>query len=377
MKPLIFIFINCFLLACQSHQDSNDKNLSSNPIFHDFNQPIDFKALEASHISEATESIKSMTDQELNKIFEISNDQWTFENTMLALDNLYDKFGAVQRSIYLMAYTNPDSLIRTHALEANVTLEQYLNKVQLSENLYQAVKSYSQSDEVKDLSGPKAKFVKETVEGFERNGFALSREDREKLKTINDQLAEIGNEFSGNIAAYQDHLVVSENEITGLPDDYKNKHRQEDGTYKIGLSYPAYQPFMKYSTSDEARKKLYFKFRNRAADNNLEVLQNLLRKRKEMVNLLGHDTYAAYRLQNRMAKSPEIVWEFEKNLVKEVRKKAQIDYQELLNTKKSIENIRQREVFFNFFCIQVIFFLQQDVTVIAAFPHIYNFRIFR
>ncbi len=115
--------------------------------------------------------------------------------------------------------------------------------------------------------------MKETVEEFERNGFALPKEKRDELKIIQDKLSDLGIQFDSNISSYQDFLFVDEKQIDGLPDDYKNQHRLEDGTYKIGLEYPSYVPFMKYSKSDEARKELTKKYKNTAADKNLDVLK--------------------------------------------------------------------------------------------------------
>src|SRR5690606_33551331 len=125
-------------------------------------------------------------------------------------------------------------------------------------------------------------------------------------------------------------LIVGEADMAGRPDDYKQARRQPDGTYKIDLSYPSYRPFMRYSKSDRARKALYTKFYNRAADTNLDLLRRLLQKRRRMARLLGYNTYAEWRLEDRMAMTPAAVWEFEENLIKSVKPKAEADYQELL-----------------------------------------------
>ena len=205
-------------------------------------------------------------------------------------------------------------------------------------DLYKAIKAYSESDEAKNLSGFKAKFVKETVKDLERNGFALSAEDREKLKAIKDEISTIGNEFNKNIATYQDHLIIKEEDMTGLSDDYKKTYKQEDGTYKIDLSYPSYRPFMKYAEKESLRKQLYIKYLNRASEKNLDVLEKLITKRQEMANLLGYETYAAYRVADRMAKTTEKVWNFEKELRQKIKPKAIKDYDKLLSLKRSIDN---------------------------------------
>ncbi len=123
--------------------------------------------------------------------------------------------------------------------------------------------------------------------------------------------------------------------LTVLQEDYKNARRQEDGKYKIDLTYPSYIPFMKFSNSESARKKLYTLYNNRASAKNPEVLIKVLILRQQMAELLGFKTYAEYRTGDRMAKTPQTVWDFENNLVDKLKEKAQMDYDELLSVKRA------------------------------------------
>ena len=335
MKKVLLLIIAVLVLSCTSEKKLEFKNTTKNPLLTEFNNVIDFAALEADDVSEATTIIQERIDAMLAAIIAIDDKDRTFDNTMLALDDLYTAYDFVGSTISLVSETHPDSLIRSNAQNSNITLSQYGNKLSLNEELYKAIKSYSLSEEAKELTSYKAKFVKEKVESFERNGFALSKEGRDQLKIINDELAKIGNAFDQNRTSYKDFLIVSEEEMDGMPEDFKTARKQEDGTYKVDLSYPSYRPFMKYSTSDSARKALYMKYMNRATPDNIEVLQNLLIKRKEMAELLGHRSFAAYRLESRMAKTPETVWEFETKLKTDLTPKATSDYEEVLAIKQS------------------------------------------
>lgn len=332
MKKLILLLLIGLVLSFQPKSD----NL--NPIYNAFNEPINFAAITADDIVKATASVQNETDESMNQIIQVADGQRTFENTFRAMDDFSANLSDVYAVIYLLSSTHTDSLIRNTALEARVTLGQYANKISLNEDLYKAAKKYSDSEAAKSLQGYKAKFVKETIEEFERNGFALSPEKREKLKAINDEISVFGNKFNENISTFKDHLLVSETEIDGLPEDYKKARIQEDGTYKVDMSYPSVRPFFRLSNSEAARKELTMKYNNRAFPDNIDVLQNLLKKRLEMAELLGHDSYAAYRLQGRMAKTPETVWEFETSLKDALKEKSQKDYDELLEIKRSREN---------------------------------------
>ncbi|MCW8805604.1 MAG: Zn-dependent oligopeptidase, partial [Ignavibacteriaceae bacterium] len=305
------------------------------PLPGKFNQPIQFSNLTPEYIKQATDASINQAKESLDKLYAIPKEKRTFDNTMLELDNIYNNAGNVANSVNLMSNVHPDDAVREQATESNSVFDKFFNSVQLDENLYRAVKDYSESAEAKSLNGYKAKFVEETVRDFERNGFALSKEGRDKLKDINDKISDLSIMFQQNIAKVDDYLIVDDAQIEGLQEDYKNARRTEDGKYKIDLSYPSYRPFMKYSESEETRKELYSMYNNRAAKSNLEVLIKVLMLKKEMAELLGFKTYAEYRVGDRMAKLPQNVWDFENNLVDKLKEKAQIDYDELLMVKRA------------------------------------------
>src|SRR5690606_17392700 len=333
----IFVAFATLLAACSAHQESPRPYLvvAGNPLFNEFNKPIDFKSVTADHIRQAADTVISYARAELQRLYAIDDDDRTFDNTMLYLDDIGNDVDRIASTIYLLGSTHPDSLVRTTAQQKSTELEKFGNEISLSDDLYNAVKAYSQSAEARTLTGYKERYLRERVEAFERNGFALPKELRDSLRSIMDDISEIGTAFNRHIAAYQDELILREADMEGLPEDYKQARRQPDGTYRIDLSYPSYLPFMKYSKSDRARKALYIKYYNRAADTNIDLLRRLLQKRQQFARLLGYKTYAEWRLEDRMVLTPENVWEFEENLIKSVRPKAEADYQELLAVRRA------------------------------------------
>jgi thimet oligopeptidase len=333
MKRVTIFFI-LLIVSAQLTGFAGDKK-SNNPLLQGYNEIIQFSTLSAGDIVEATEASIQEARKSLEKLYSIPEEKRTFNNTMLGLDNIYNNVENVYGSISLMGSVHPVDEIRDLANESISEFAKFYNEIQLDENLYRAVKEFSTTDEAKQLAGYKAKFVKETVEDFERNGFALSKEKREELKIINDKLSDLSIKFQQNIAEVDDYLIVNESEIDGLPDDYKKSRVLEDGNYKIDLSYPSYIPYMQFSKSDKARKELYTMFRNRAADDNLEILSKVLVLRKGMAQMLGYNTYAEYRVGDRMAKTPQNVWDFENGLIDKVKEKAKIDYDELLEVKRT------------------------------------------
>ncbi len=337
MKKTFQLFIlSCLItyLPIFASDNNSHSGKSNNPLLCEFNGIIPFAELTADNIKEATEISIKEARESLAKLYTISKEQRNFDNTMLELDNIYNKVSNVYGPVYLMGSVHPDDAARNRAEESKAEFAKFFNEIQLDENLYRAVKDYSETAEAKSLTGYKARFVQKTVEDFERNGFALSKEKRDELKIINDKISDLSILFQKNIAEVDDYLMVNESEIDGLQHDYMSTRRTEDGYYKIDLSYPSYVPFMKFSTSDSARKELYSMFLNRASAKNPEILIKVLMLRKQMAELLGFKTYAEYRVGDRMAKLPQNVWDFENNLIEKLKEKARMDYDELLTIKK-------------------------------------------
>jgi len=220
-----FTFKLTFLIALTAFLFTTDICLSQNqdgdPLPGKFNQPIQFANLTADFVNQATENSIKEARESLAKLYTIPKEKRTFDNTMLELDNIYNNVGNVYGSVYLMSNVHPDDAIREQAVECNAQFAKFFNEVELDENLYRAVKDYSESNEAKSLTGYKARFVQKTVEDFERNGFALSKEKRDELKAINDKLSDLSIMFQQNIASVDDYLIVDDAQIDGLQEDYK------------------------------------------------------------------------------------------------------------------------------------------------------------
>jgi len=232
-----------------------------------------------------------------------------------------------------MSATHTNEKIRDEGMESSRQIQKYITDLSLNEELYNAVVAYTKSKEAQQLTGYKKKFLKDTLLDYKRSGFSLPKEKRDVVKKIFNELSDLGLAFSKNIADFQDTLFVTEEEIRGLPENYKKERQQKDGSYAIDMSYPSYVPFMDFSESGEARKNLKYKFNNRATDTNLEILNNIIRKRRELVSVLDYSTYAEYRTEDRMAKNPQNVWGFENDLRNKLRPKGEMDIAEMLKIK--------------------------------------------
>lgn len=308
--------------------------MQKNPLLHIGDHHINFTSITEKDIDSATRFIIKETRKQIERIAGLKEKR-DRENTLRPYDDAFDFLNSTYSYIYLLAYVHQSEAIRNQCQSSIAGIGKFLNEIGLYEPIYQALKDLTTSDTYKELKPHEKRYLDKQIEDFERNGLALPPEKREELKKIKDKISDLSILFSSNISEYSDHLIVNEDQMTGLPDDYKEERLEDDGTYKIDLSYPSYIPFMKYSESEEARKKLLFKYLNRAAEQNLPVLDELISERNKESKLLGYPNYASHSLEDKMAENPEKVWHFLNDLSTKVNAKANADYERLLFKKKN------------------------------------------
>jgi thimet oligopeptidase len=312
--------------------------VKNNPLLPAFNQQIDFQSASAMDIKEATDKAMSEGKESLEKIYAIPEGKHNFNNTIQAFDDLYNKVSLVDGIMGIFSNASADSAIRTAGQEGEQVLDKFISDMGLDEKLYKAFKDYSFSTEAKQLKGWQKKFLTESLENFERNGFALSADKRLELQKINNRIIDLGLEFDKNIAAYKDQLLVSEEDMKGLSEDFIKSRKKDGDKYIITLDGPSYSTFMKYAESEPMRKALYIKYNNRASDKNLDVLKQLLTERHLKAKLLGFSSYGAWQTASRMVKNTETVWAFENSLIARVKEKTAQDINELLQVKRKYLN---------------------------------------
>ena len=330
----VCLFISFILVAFTSLSQP----VKNNALLPAFNQEIDFQSASAIDIKEATNEALKEGKTSLEKIYTIPKGKHNFKNTIQAFDDLFNKVLLADGIMGIFSNASADSAIRTAGQEGEQTLDKFISDLGLDEKLYKAIKDYSFSPEAKQLKGWQKKFLTESLENFERNGFALNADKRLELQQINNRIIDLGLEFDKNIAAYKDQLLVSEQDMKGLSDDFIKSRKKEGDKYIITLDGPSYTAFMKYAQSEPMRKALYIKYNNRASDKNLDVLKQLLTERQKKAKLLGFSSYGAWQTASRMVKNTETVWAFENSLIAKVKEKTAQDINELLQVKRKYLN---------------------------------------
>lgn len=277
---------------------------------------FDYSAVTADSIGPELETTIEQADKTLDAMVAVEKPR-TFANTMLPLEQI----GALTsdasgRGIFL-ANASPDEEVRNAARAAEGRLSSWAVDLVMRRDLYEAVRAYAGTDDAASLEGEERRTLEHWQRDLRRAGHELSEEARQELKELNQRLVDLGIEFSKNIAEYQDALIVTPEDLDGLPEHYLAtlEPGDEDGTYKVTMAYPHVIPFFENATRRDLREQLRFKFNSRAAETNPPILEEATRLRRRIAELFGLPSWQHRVLEERMAKDPKAVSDFYDDLI--------------------------------------------------------------
>lgn len=267
-----------------------------------------------------------------NAIVAVPDGQRNYENTLGALDDLYANLEIDANFTMFLAYVSPIPQERAAGQRAEQEFGDFLIDLMNREDLYRAIQAYAKTSP--KLEGERKKALEETLRDFRRAGMELPPEKRQELANLKKEITKVGIEFDKNIRSDETRVPLTKAELSGLPEDFLATLTQSGGVYLVDLSYPSYVPIMTYCDNPDTRHKLWLEYKRRGGKKNVETLEQMLKLRAQAAELLGYKTTADYETEVRMAKDAKSVQDFYAKLRPLVRKKAEIDRDELAAVKK-------------------------------------------
>jgi Zn-dependent oligopeptidase len=300
---------------------------------------IDFAKLTPDQIVAACERAMAECDAAIDRIVATPEAARTFENTFVALESAMDIVVQTSGTYGFMAYVSDNDQLRETARDWEEKLSKYAVELGFREDLYNAVKQFAASAEAKSLTGDEARLIERTLRDYRRNGFELPKEKRALVQELNQRLVELGTEFRRAIDTWDDGVLATREQLAGMPDRWIDalKTVEEGGVtkYRVSLDYPEIMPFMENGESAELRKELFIKNQNKGGEPNVGVLEEAIRVRNQIATLLGYDSWAAYVVEKRMAKTRSNVDDFLRDLQAKVNIKAGADMEALSRQKQA------------------------------------------
>ena len=261
----------------------------------------------------------------------------TFANTLVALESAADYIGQASGAYAFMAYVAVDDALRETARAWDEKLSKYAVELSFREDLYAVVKEYAATPEAQGLAGDEERLLERALRDYRRNGFELPKEQRERVQASMNRLVELGTEFRKAIDTWEDAIIVERHDLAGMPDRWIDglKTVDEGGVtkYRVSLDYPEIMPFMDNGDSGYWRRELFLKNQCKGGKPNVAVLEEAIKVRGEVAALLGYDSWAAYVVEKRMAKTREAVEGFLRDLARKLQPKFTADMEALSGAK--------------------------------------------
>ncbi len=324
MIPVIFCVFNTPAYSQQP--------VTENPLLVHSNHPIVWDKVNADVIRNAVEQVVRLSDKRVKNIIEAVNPGTGPGSTLFALDLLFYDITDLDMKMQLISNSNPSDSTRNAAERGDQVLTDYQTALSLNEPLYKTIKAYNlQSGS--SLKPNQKKFIQEQIQYLENNGMKLDSVGRKELQAIKDKITLLGIEFDRNIGTSRDSLRFSETDLQGIPENLKLKWKRPNGEYILYINAPNAEDISKYAISDATRRQMFYRYNNRAYPKNIAVLDSLLYYRKQYAGKLGYNSYAAYKLTDKMAGVPQAVWNFEYGLAEKLAPKVTSDLASLRSIK--------------------------------------------
>jgi peptidyl-dipeptidase Dcp len=318
LKPIALLFCIATIVSC--NQSKEKDKLTQNVLLQEWTGPYQgVPAFDKMELEALKPALEKGMEMQLNEIDEITanTDTPTFENTILplekagaALDRVFTYYG-----IWSANVSSPE--FRKIQAEMSPVLSEFRSKISQNEALFKRIKTVYDNSLETPLPNEEQRVVQLIYERFAMNGANLDTEKKKRYAAIDKELSSLYTKFGNNILADEENYVVylTKDQLGGLSDGMIKSmakvaaDKGHKGKYAVPNTRSYMSPFLTYSTERELRKQVWTNYYSRGDNNdefdNKEIIAKILKLRKERVGLLGYDNYGAWRLQNRMAKTPE------------------------------------------------------------------------
>lgn len=315
MKKLILIVITILTAS----------NLYSqfNPLLEEYGTPFNvppFEKIRNEHFLPAFREGIKLQSEIIESI--VSNPEApNFENTILALEYSDYRISEVGGVFYNLLSSSTSPELQKIASEIAPELSSHNDNIYLNEKLFEKVKAvYKQGA---NYANPEqVKLLEEIYKKFVRGGSDLDETKKARLREINKDLSLLSLKFAENLLAETNGyklIIEDKKDLSGLPQSLIDaaaetaKKNNLEGKWVFTLHNPSLIPFLQYADNRQLREKIWRAYSSRGNNNNAndnkEVITNILNLKLEKAKLMGFNTTADFILDDCMAKTPANVFD--------------------------------------------------------------------
>jgi len=260
-----------------------------------------------------------------------------FANTITALERSGRLLAKVSAVFYDLVSAHSNPAILEIDKEVSLRMARHWNPIMMNAVLFGRIAMLHEKRAALGLTAEETRLLERTYTRFHRAGAGLDEAAKARMAEINERLAHLGTAFSHHLLGDEQDwfMELGEDDRGGLSDSFvatakaAAEERGMAGKAIMTLSRSFVEPFLKSSTRRDLREKVFKAFTARgdngnANDNNATIVE-ILELREEAAKIMGFATYAAYRLEDSMAKTPEAVRSLLERVWKPARARALAD----------------------------------------------------
>ncbi len=309
--------------ACNSSKKSDVADAAPNPFFTEYTTPFGvppFDKIEVAHYKPAFEKGMEEQKKEIDAI--VNNpEEPTFENTIVALDRSGELLTKVMYAFSGQSSVNTTDEIQALEQELYPVLSAHSDDISLNPALFTRVKVVYDKQASMNLNKEQKKLLEETYKGFVRGGANLDADKQARLRELNEKISVLELTFGQNVLKETNafKLVVDNKEdLAGLPESLIAAAAETaaadsmEGKWIFTLHNPSVMPFLQYADNRALREKIFKAYINRGnngnGNDNKNVVKELVAARLDKAKLLGYEDFAAFVLDENMAKSEKNVY---------------------------------------------------------------------
>ncbi len=291
---------------------------SGNPVLGDWQAAFglpDFAAVRPDHYRAAFDRALAANRAEIDVI---ASDKAapTFDNTIAALERGGQDLSRVSNLFFVLAGADTGEALEAVEREVSPLLARHGNALYLNRALFARIDDLYRRRASLSLSDEQARVLDRYHTRFRRAGAALDQLAQDRLAAINERLASLGTQFGQNVLADEKSwtLTLEEADLAGLPEFARDnaraaaEERGHAGKYVMTLGRSSAETFLQFSARRDLREKLFQAWIKRGENggpaDNRAIIAELVALRAERAKLLGFASFADYRLDDQMAKTP-------------------------------------------------------------------------
>ena len=313
------------LASCSTKNEPKTEAEPKNPFLTEYTTPFQvppFDQIKNEHYLPAFEAGMKEQLAEVEAI--IGNAETpTFQNTILPFDKSGETLDRVSNVFFNLneCLTN-DEMIKI-AETVLPLLSKHSDSIMMNPKLFERIDYVYQHLNEMGLDDQQIRVVEKYEQDFVRNGAALPADKQEELSKINEQLSTLSLQFGNNLlkenAGYK-LIIENETDLAGLPQTSIDAAAEQakadsiEGKWVFTLSKPSLIPFLQFSERRDLREQMYKAYYNRGDNNNAndnkQLINEMVKLRVQKAKLFGYDNYADYVLAVNMAQDSKTVDKF-------------------------------------------------------------------